>query len=223
MMQCSNCKAAVDDDALFCTHCASDLANNQPDQGSLKLWSGGSAPAGPGNTSSRNRIWVAIGAGATLLFLMVVAVVIASLYLYLRGSTTFNPVSTSRPASSSEPAATSKADIHIVEMHTAMNDSSVPGQEGDTTNTFSPSDHTIHCVATLNRSKTGTNMRFVWSRVDASGGKDAKIYEFEYTTKPSQKVVGGYVVLSIDWPMGRYKCDAYIEGNRDKTVEFKVE
>jgi len=165
----------------------------------------------PGKASSENRVGLYIVVGAILLFGIIVAVVLTALYLYRRGPTMPSPTSTSR------------LDIYVTEMHMAMDDGRGLGQPGDETSTFTPSDRTIHCIATLNKAKTGTKLKFAWRIVDVYGHKDEKIFEFDYTTKPSEKVVGGHVTYSVDWPKGRYKCEVYVEGNLDKTVEFTVE
>src|SRR2546422_643676 len=91
------------------------------------------------------------------------------------------------------------------------------GDPGDETNTFKPSDHIVHCLATLRNPKEGTKIKFSWWIVDAEGSKNELIKEIDYTTG-TEKVVHGHLSLPRDWPKGKYKCDVYVDGVLDKTV-----
>jgi len=59
------------------------------------------------------------------------------------------------------------------------------GQPGAETKAFSPSDHTIHCVAKLGEAKDGTKVTFAWWNVD----KNEKIKDLDYTTKGAENIV----------------------------------
>ncbi|HKP45121.1 MAG TPA: hypothetical protein VJT50_00855 [Pyrinomonadaceae bacterium] len=109
----------------------------------------------------------------------------------------------------------------IKEIHMAKDNGE--GQPGDRTDTFSSSDRTIHCVATLNEAKSGTEMRFSWWIVDADGTQNKKIKDIDYTTKTLENVIHGHLTLPQDWPSGRYKVQVYVNGNLDKTVQYSVE
>src|SRR5258708_30904343 len=78
------------------------------------------------------------------------------------------------------------------------------GEPGDQTNTFSPGDRTVHCVAKLKEAKEGTRLKFTWSIVDAGGTKNEKLKDIEYTTGADDKVVHGHLTWSRDWPTGKY-------------------
>jgi len=96
------------------------------------------------------------------------------------------------------------------------------GDPGDETNTFRASDHTVHCLATLRTPKEGTQIKFSWWIVDAQGSKNELIKEIDYTTGPNNNVVHGHLSLPRDWPKGKYKCDVYVDGKLEKTVEYYV-
>lgn len=128
--------------------------------------------------------------------------------------------STNDNNSGSHPSS-SKSGVYVKEMHMAKDDGK--GAPGDSTRSFSPGDRTIHCVATLNDSKSGTKMKFAWWIVDAEGTKNEKIKEIDYTTGALENVVHGHLTLPRDWPKGRYKCEVYINDSLDKTVEYTVE
>jgi hypothetical protein len=98
------------------------------------------------------------------------------------------------------------------------------GEPGDETNTFSPRDHKIHCLITLKEPKEGTKVTFGWWIVDAGGTTNEKIKELDYTTESDLvEVVHGNLSLTRNWPSGKYKVEAQINGKLEKTVNFVVE
>lgn len=106
------------------------------------------------------------------------------------------------------------------EIHMAKDDGK--GKPGDKTNTFAPGDRTVHCLAKLKDSKEGLKIKFVWWIVDAGGTKDEKIKEIEYTTGANDKTVHGHLTVQRDWPKGKFKCEVYVDGALDKTVDYYV-
>jgi hypothetical protein len=109
----------------------------------------------------------------------------------------------------------------IKEIYMAKDDGN--GKPGDHTSTFEPGDHTIHCVATLNESKAGTDMKFSWWIVDADGTQNKKIKDIDYSTKTLENVIHGHLTLPQDWPKGKYKVQVYVNGDLDKTENYTVE
>ncbi len=109
----------------------------------------------------------------------------------------------------------------IKEVHMAKDDGN--GKPGDHTNTFAPDDRTIHCVATLNEAKAGTQMKFSWWIVDADGTQNKKIKDIDYTTGALENVIHGHLSLPQDWPTGKYKVQIYVDGNLDKTLPYTVQ
>ncbi len=97
------------------------------------------------------------------------------------------------------------------------------GQPGDQTNTFNPSDHTVHCVVKLKEAKDGTKIKFAWWIVDAEGTKDEKIKDIDYTTQGAENIVHGHLTLPRDWPKGKYKCEVSVNGNVEKTINYVVD
>lgn len=123
--------------------------------------------------------------------------------------------------SSSSTSDSSGPGEHLSELHMAKDDGS--GDPGDRASTFAPSDRTIHAVARLKESKSGTKLKFSWWIVDADGAKNEKIKDIDYTTRSLENVVHGHLTLPRDWPKGRYKVEVYVDGNVDRTTEFTVE
>ena len=96
------------------------------------------------------------------------------------------------------------------------------GQPGTETTTFSPSDHTIHCVAKLGEGKDGTKITFSWWAVEVGDTKNEKLKDLDYVTKGAENVVHAHLTKPDDWAKGKYKCVANINGT-EKTVEYSVE
>ncbi|HVF49539.1 MAG TPA: hypothetical protein VNA19_05605 [Pyrinomonadaceae bacterium] len=111
--------------------------------------------------------------------------------------------------------------VRIQNIYMAKDDGS--GKYGAKTESFSPSDRKVYCVAELNDSTAGTRIKFVWYIVDAGGAQDEKIKEIEYTTSALENKVNGHLTLPQDWPKGKYKVEAYINDNLDKTLDYTVE
>lgn len=128
---------------------------------------------------------------------------------------------TTNSNSNSNSTADQGSESAIKEIHMAKDDGN--GAPGDETESFAPSDRTVHCVATLREAKAGTQMKFSWWIVDAEGTKNQKIKEIDYTTRPLENVVHGHLNLPQNWPSGKYKCQVYVNGDLDKTINYVVE
>ena len=137
------------------------------------------------------------------------------------GKKTTNSNSNSNSNSNTSTASDDGAGAVVKELHMAKDDGS--GAPGDETESFAPTDRTIHCVATLKQAKAGTAMKFSWWIVDAEGSKNQKIKEIDYTTKPLENIVHGHLTLPQNWPSGKYKCQVYANGDLDKTINYTVE
>lgn len=108
----------------------------------------------------------------------------------------------------------------IKEIHMAKDDGN--GAPGTETDSFAPGDRTVHCVATLRESKSGTAMRFSWWIVDADGSKNQKVKDIDYKTRALENIVHGHLTLPQDWPVGKYKVQIYVNGDLDKTAFYSV-
>jgi hypothetical protein len=96
------------------------------------------------------------------------------------------------------------------------------GEPGDETNTFNPSDRTVHCLVTLKEANEGTRMKFSWWIVDADGKKNEKLKDIEYTTGPKENIVHGHLTSPRDWPAGKYKCEVDVNDHTEKTIDFWI-
>lgn len=111
-------------------------------------------------------------------------------------------------------------DIYVDRIFMAKDDN---GKPGDETTTFSPAEHTVHCIADLNKAKKGTEVRFIWKMIDVAGSKDKEIKKTDYTTNSFENKVHGYLTLPYDWPKGTYGVEVYINGELDKSIEYTIE
>lgn len=112
------------------------------------------------------------------------------------------------------------ADVYVDKISMAKDDN---GKPGETTLTFEPGDHTIHCVADLNKAKAGTQIKFVWKAVDVPGEQNEEIKAIDYTTKSFEGKVHAHLTLPKDWPKGTYQVDVYLNGALDKTIKYTIE
>ena len=115
---------------------------------------------------------------------------------------------------------TSTGSSTVVELHMAKDNGS--GDPGDESETFNPSDRTIHCVVKLADAKSGTKMKFTWWIVDAEGSKNERVKEIDYTTRALENVVHAHLTLPQDWPKGKYKVEIYVNGALERTVGYMV-
>ena len=135
-----------------------------------------------------------------------------------------NPQS-GNPAQGEGPTSGGKPTGIIKEAHVAKDNGQ--GGPGEETDTFGPTDKTIHCVVELAEPKPGATIRYSWWLVEAEGEnneriKNEKIQDFEYTTKPDERIVHGHMTMPDDWPPGEYRVDVYVNGNLEESVEYNV-
>jgi hypothetical protein len=113
------------------------------------------------------------------------------------------------------------ADVFIEKIHMAKDDS---GKPGESSTTFAPDEHTVHCVIDLNKAKGGTTVKFTWVAVDVEGlAKNDELKSIDYTTRSFENNIHAHLTLPKDWPKGTYKVDVYINGALDKTIDYTVE
>ena len=115
---------------------------------------------------------------------------------------------------------TSTGDVYIDKIHMAKDDN---GEPGDSATSFDPSDRTIHCVINLNKPKSGTSVKFVWIMADVGSTKNGELKTIEYTTDGKEDLVHAHLTYSRDWDKGTYRVKVYINGDLDKTIDYKVE
>jgi len=116
---------------------------------------------------------------------------------------TNNSNNTNKNSNSSTSTRPANADVYIDQINMAKDEN---GEPGESTTSFAPDEHTVHCVINLNKAKAGTKVKFTWIGVDVENNK-----------------VHAHLTRPKDWPKGTYKVEVYINGALDKTITYTVE
>jgi hypothetical protein len=111
-------------------------------------------------------------------------------------------------------------DVEIVKLYMAKDNGS--GAAGDETDTFTPTEHTVHLMVELNKPAEGTEVRFDWIAVDAGSVKDFSMKKLDYTTKTNENKVHAQLTWPKDWPEGDYKVDVYINDQLARSLAYKI-
>lgn len=99
----------------------------------------------------------------------------------------------------------------------------VNGAPGGVGTTFGSKDRALHCVVTLKKPAAGLVVRSVWIAADAAGLKDHKIVEKKLATGTRALDVFHFAArLPRPWPVGRYRVELYVNGKKDRTLNFLV-
>ncbi len=113
-----------------------------------------------------------------------------------------------------------KGPVAVASVHLAKDDGQ--GNEGDTVTGFNPADGAIHCVATLNKTESGSKVGLTLIAVDAGGAKNQQITSTVLTTNAIVNTADGKFTLPRPWPAGTYQCAVTLNGAPAKTVDFAV-
>lgn len=103
------------------------------------------------------------------------------------------------------------------------------GDKFETVTAFKPGD-TFGVLVKLSEPKIGTKVKGIWTLVDAAGMHDKTILEKEVILT-AEALAGAKQKDRIDftlshddpYPAGDYKFEVYLNGDKAKTVEFKIE
>ncbi len=112
------------------------------------------------------------------------------------------------------------AEVYVDQVHMAKDDNDEPGESATT---FSPSDHKVHVVITLNKAKAGTQVRAIWIAANVAGETNKQLKSLDYTTNSAEKTISGYLRWPQDWPTGDYRVEIYINGVLDKTINYTIQ
>lgn len=157
--------------------------------------------------------WLAVG-------LVIFAVLACNLSKNKNNSNNSNNKNSNENKTVNTQPSRSNPDVYVNRVYMAKDDD---GKPGDETTTFGAADHTVHCIAELNKAKKGTEVRFIWKMIDVAGSRNKEIKTTDYTTKSFENKVHGHLSLPYDWPKGTYGVEVYINGELDKTLEYTIE
>ncbi len=145
-------------------------------------------------------------------------IAILALLIFLSACTQRNSNQSNQSGNNSPRAAESTGVIKAV--HIAKdNGKGGPGEKSDT---FGPADRTIHCVVELATSTPGAKIKYSWWVVESESARNEKIEDFEYTTRPEDRVVHGHLTMPQDWPPGKYRVEVFVNGHLEESVEYSV-
>jgi hypothetical protein len=130
------------------------------------------------------------------------------------------PPSSNASDKKADNSASSSSGVHVEKIELAKDDGE--GDAGETVTSFRASDNPLHFVAHLSDFEAGTKVRMVLTAVDAGGSKNEKVGEVEKETTAFENVLDAHWQFPRNWPTGRYKIEAYVNGKLDKTLEFDI-
>lgn len=164
----------------------------------------------------RNSTWLAAG----LVLFAVLACNLSKNSNYNSNNNNSKNSNTNKNTSAPKVNRAADAEIYVSKLNMAKDDN---GKAGEATDTFAPDDHTVYAKVTLNKAKSGTQVRFVWVAADVDGDTNKELKSLDYTTKAFENLVNGHLTWPIDWPKGKYRVEVYINGALDKTADYTVE
>lgn len=119
-----------------------------------------------------------------------------------------------------EPITQGGEEVFITDIEMARDDGA--GRGGQVVGSFRAKDNPLHCLVTLSRAQQGTRVAFVWTAVDAGGKRDEALASAEVVTGPREIIADGQLRHPREWPAGRYRVQATVNGRTSRAVEFTI-
>ena len=94
------------------------------------------------------------------------------------------------------------------------------GPDAHDTETFSPKDHVIYCIAEVSAPDPKATYKFVWGRYDPTASTPKTIFQEELTNQTGNRVVSKFTSAS-DLPPGEYNVNLWT-GHRHARKVFSV-
>jgi hypothetical protein len=130
-----------------------------------------------------------------------------------------NPPATAQPGAAAP--ADSQGNVTITDVVLKRDDGS--GAAGDTVDKFVATDHKQFFEATTSAALgPGSKVRWVFTAVDTTAGKDKKVQEVTLDVLLGNKLTAN-VSLPNDWPTGKYRADIYINDKLTKSLDYTVD
>jgi hypothetical protein len=119
-----------------------------------------------------------------------------------------------------KPASPAASDIKIESYKLSQDNGS--GKAGDEVKSFKPSDHVQYFdVQLTDFLKAGSVVKWVFTAVDTSAGKNLKITEVE-TKVVVANHLNSQLSLDKDFPTGSFKADISVDGTPIGTIDYTV-
>jgi hypothetical protein len=98
------------------------------------------------------------------------------------------------------------------------------GNPGEGVQSFTPADHKMHFeINTTGMLSPGSKVKWVFTGVDTSEGKNLSVATFETDVTSAANVLTATVELDRDWPTGSYKGEVYLDDQLLTTVDYTVQ
>jgi hypothetical protein len=99
------------------------------------------------------------------------------------------------------------------------------GKAVNPTTTFSPQDNPLHSVVTMENVKDGTQLKGVWTAIDAGGEQNFEIGSKAITATFAYQSYTAHFTIDLPqaWPVGKYKFELFINDKLEKSVNFTVQ
>jgi len=96
------------------------------------------------------------------------------------------------------------------------------GHPGDEVTVFKPADRVMHFAASARGLEFGQKILLIFTAVDASG-KVTHIANADGGAVLAANQITGQISLPTDWPVGLYRMDIYVNGDRVYVWSYRVE
>ena len=98
------------------------------------------------------------------------------------------------------------------------------GNPGEVVQNFAPADHKMHFeITTTGMLSAGSKVKWVFTGVDTSEGKNLSVATFETDATSTANVLTANVELDRGWPTGSYKAEVYVDDQLLTTVDYTVQ
>ena len=130
--------------------------------------------------------------------------------------------SASPTAVSTDSSAPASSDAPLkIESYKLMQDNG-SGAAGDEVKSFKPANHVQYFTTQLSAFlKPGAKVKWIFTAVDTTAGKDVKITEADTTAVVANNLTSN-LSLTKDFPVGKYKADITIDGAPLGPIEYTV-
>lgn len=89
----------------------------------------------------------------------------------------------------------------------------------DPKTTFAPTDHMIHLVVTVDNALKNTTVGAKWYQLD---NNNRLLFEGDAALDPFNTTADFALTSAQDWAVGNYQVIVYLDGKKERTIDFIV-
>jgi hypothetical protein len=120
------------------------------------------------------------------------------------------------------PAAPASSDTAVQIESTKLRQDNGSGAAGDEVKSFKPTDHVQYFDVQLSGFlKQGSVVKWIFTAVDTTAGKDIKITEVDVNVLLGNNLTA-HLSMDKDFPVGTYKADILVDGKPLGTINYTV-